>query len=58
MYSWFNQWSYAQVVSTYGSGSFIEEFKRFSGDPKVITTKIENMDAIMQGIKDLFGRGN
>ena len=58
MMRWVNQWSYAQVHSPYGSGSFLDIYKHFADDPRVVTTQIPDKEGIMQSIKDLFGKGN
>lgn len=55
-----NIFCYGQVDSEYGSGQFIKDLQAaFSGDPeeKVITSRIENKDAIMRSIKDFLGKG-
>ncbi|MEK7211098.1 MAG: DUF444 family protein [Patescibacteria group bacterium] len=58
MLPWVNQWSYAQVHSPYGTGSFLDMYDHFAADSRVITTEIPGKEGIMQSIKDLFGRGN
>lgn len=54
-----NMFGYGQVESKYGSGQFLKDLeKTFSGDEKLIMSKIDSRDMIMQSIKDFLGRGH
>lgn len=53
-----NMFCYGQVESEYGSGQFMRDLAaRFPQDQKLITSRIENKDAIPQSIKDFLGKG-
>jgi uncharacterized sporulation protein YeaH/YhbH (DUF444 family) len=53
-----NMFAYGQVESKYGSGQFIKDLeKAFEGDDRVVLSRIENKDKIMQSIKDFLGKG-
>jgi uncharacterized protein len=50
---------YGQVRSAYGSGKFKEDLDQtaISGDERVITSDIANLDGIMDSIRDFLGKG-
>lgn len=53
-----NMFGYGQVESKYGSGQFMKDLeKEFSGDERLVMSKIENRDKIMSSIKDFLGKG-
>jgi uncharacterized protein len=53
-----NVFGYGQVESKYGSGQFLKDLeKAFADDDRLIMSKIENRDRIMQSIKEFLGRG-
>ena len=53
-----NMFCYGQVESRYGSGRFLRELdKIFKGDERLITSQIENKEAILKSIKDFLGKG-
>lgn len=53
-----NVFGYGQVESKYGSGQFLKDLeKAFVNDERLIMSKIENRDRIMQSIKEFLGRG-
>ena len=53
-----NAFFYGQVESKYGSGQFLKDLKKeFGDDDRVITSKIENKDKILDSIKDFLGKG-
>ena len=53
-----NLFGYGQVESKYGSGQFLKDLeKAFVSDDRLIMSKIENRDKIMQSIKEFLGRG-
>jgi uncharacterized protein len=53
-----NMFGYGQVESKYGSGQFLKDLeKAFATDERLVMSKIENRDKIMQSIKDFLGRG-
>jgi sporulation protein YhbH len=53
-----NVFCYGQVESKYGSGQFIKDLeKEFPEDERVITSRIENREAIYTSIKDFLGKG-
>lgn len=55
---WVNMFGYGQVDSKYGSGQFAKDLeKSFQGDEKVIISRIENRDKIINSIKDFLGKG-
>jgi uncharacterized sporulation protein YeaH/YhbH (DUF444 family) len=53
-----NQFSYGQVRSPYGSGSFIHNLKEnFDDEDNLVTSEINNRDQIYDSIKDFLGKG-
>lgn len=53
-----NLFCYGQVESRYGSGQFIKDLlENFKQDEKLISSKIENKDAIHRSLKDFLGKG-
>ncbi len=53
-----NLFCYGQVESPYGSGDYIRELRRLTGDfENLILSEIENKDAIFDSIKDFLGTG-
>lgn len=54
-----NVFCYGQVESRYGSGQFYKDLLEEFGekDNRVILSKIENKDGIIQSIKDFLGKG-
>ncbi len=53
-----NVFCYGQVESKYGSGQFIKDLqKEFAETETVITSRIENKDAIYGSIKEFLGKG-
>jgi sporulation protein YhbH len=53
-----NVFCYGQVESKYGSGQFIKDLeKEFTEDERVITSRIDNREAIYGSIKDFLGKG-
>jgi uncharacterized sporulation protein YeaH/YhbH (DUF444 family) len=53
-----NMFAYGQVESPYGSGQFIKDLKdHFQNDDRVVTSEIEDRDAIVGSIKDFLGKG-
>jgi sporulation protein YhbH len=54
-----NVFCYGQVESRYGSGQFFKDLRESFGedDDKVILSKIENKEGIIQSIKDFLGKG-
>ncbi len=53
-----NQFCYGQVESEYGSGQFIHDLTAHLGtDERVVVSKIEDRDGIMQSIQDFLGKG-
>jgi uncharacterized sporulation protein YeaH/YhbH (DUF444 family) len=53
-----NLFCYGQVESKYGSGQFIKDLQKdFQEDETVVTSRIENREAIYQSIKDFLGKG-
>ena len=53
-----NMFCYGQVESRYGSGQFIKDLKEsFKEKEKLITSKIENKEAIYESIKAFLGKG-
>jgi uncharacterized protein len=53
-----NVFCYGQVKSAYGSGQFKRDLdKGFKDDDRVITSDIQDRDAIMDSIKDFLGKG-
>jgi sporulation protein YhbH len=53
-----NMFAYGQVESPYGSGQFIKDLREHLGeDQRVVTSEIEDKDAIVNSIKDFLGKG-
>lgn len=54
-----NMFCYGQVESRYGSGQFLKDLKSYFQDKekKLVTSKIENKEAIMDSIKEFLGKG-
>jgi sporulation protein YhbH len=53
-----NLFCYGQVESQYGSGQFIKDLnENLTDEDKVITSRIEDKDAIINSIKDFLGTG-
>lgn len=53
-----NMFGYGQVESKYGSGQFLKDLeKAFSAEEKLVMSKIESKDKILQSIKDFLGKG-
>jgi len=53
-----NVFCYGQVDSRYGSGQFLKDLQeRFKEDERIITSRIENKDAIYTSIKEFLGKG-
>jgi len=53
-----NVFCYGQVESEYGSGQFLKDLiEKIKDDDRLITSKIENKDAIIRSIKDFLGKG-
>ncbi len=53
-----NIFCYGQVESKYGSGQFIKDLQKdFADDERLITSRIENREAIYNSIKDFLGKG-
>jgi hypothetical protein len=49
---------YGQVESPYGSGQFVGDLRAaFPDDANVVTTEIENKDAIADAIRAFLGKG-
>jgi sporulation protein YhbH len=54
-----NMFAYGQVESPYGSGQFIKDLREHLGDDaRVLTSEIEDKNAIVNSIKDFLGKGN
>ena len=54
-----NMFCYGQVDSRYGSGQFLKDLEdRFKEDERIITSRIENKEAIYNSIKEFLGKGN
>ncbi len=53
-----NQFCYGQVESRYGSGQFIKDLlESFKEDERLVTSKIENKEAIYRSLKEFLGKG-
>ncbi len=53
-----NLFGYGQVESKYGSGQFLKDLeKAFPEDQRLVISRIENRDKIIQSIKDFLGKG-
>ncbi|MHC4662237.1 MAG: DUF444 family protein [Planctomycetota bacterium] len=54
-----NMFCYGQVKSAYGSGQFLKELRNaFPDEEKLITSEINNREAIFDSIKTFLGKGN
>ena len=53
-----NQFGYGQVESKYGSGHFAKDLEReFPNDDRLVVSKIEGREKILDSIKDFLGKG-
>lgn len=53
-----NQFCYGQVESRYGSGQFIKDLlESFKDEERLVTSKIENKEAIYRSLKEFLGKG-
>lgn len=53
-----NMFGYGQVESKYGSGQFLKDLeKAFPEDDRLVISRIENREKIIQSIKDFLGKG-
>jgi uncharacterized sporulation protein YeaH/YhbH (DUF444 family) len=53
-----NMFGYGQVESKYGSGQFLKDLeKAFPEDERLVISRIENREKIIQSIKDFLGKG-
>jgi uncharacterized sporulation protein YeaH/YhbH (DUF444 family) len=53
-----NMFGYGQVESKYGSGQFLKDLeKAFPEDDRLVMSRIESRDKIIQSIKDFLGKG-
>ncbi|MBI2606987.1 MAG: DUF444 family protein [Deltaproteobacteria bacterium] len=54
-----NMFCYGQVESRYGSGQFYKDLREEFGEDheRIILSKVENKDGIIQSIKDFLGKG-
>jgi len=53
-----NLFCYGQVESRYGSGQFIKDLMEgFQDSEKLITSRIENKEAIYRSLKEFLGKG-
>ncbi len=53
-----NMFGYGQVESKYGSGQFLKDLEReFPNEEKIVLSKIESRDKILNSIKDFLGKG-
>ncbi len=53
-----NMFGYGQVESKYGSGQFLKDLeKAFPADERLVMSRIESRDKIIQSIKDFLGKG-
>lgn len=53
-----NLFCYGQVESRYGSGQFIKDLiEHFREEEKLVTSKIENKEAIHRSLKEFLGKG-
>jgi uncharacterized sporulation protein YeaH/YhbH (DUF444 family) len=53
-----NMFGYGQVESKYGSGQFLKDLEKAFGDEeKLVVSRIESRDRIIQSIKDFLGKG-
>lgn len=53
-----NLFCYGQVDSSWGSGSFMKVLtQNFSSEEKVMTSRIRNMEGVLDSIRDFLGKG-
>ena len=53
-----NMFGYGQVESKYGSGQFMKDLEKAMGDDdRIVLSKIESRDRILDSIKDFLGKG-
>lgn len=53
-----NLFCYGQVESRYGSGQFIKDLREsFTSEEKMVTSKIDDKEAIYKSIKEFLGKG-
>jgi hypothetical protein len=53
-----NLFCYGQVESRYGSGQFIKDLmENFQEEGRLVTSKIENKEAIYRSLKEFLGKG-
>lgn len=53
-----NMFGYGQVESKYGSGQFLKDLeKAFPEDERLVISRIESRERIIQSIKDFLGKG-
>ena len=53
-----NMFGYGQVESKYGSGQFSKDLeKAFPADERIVVSRIENREKIVNSIKDFLGKG-
>jgi uncharacterized protein len=53
-----NMFGYGQVESKYGSGQFLKDLeKSFPEEERLVISRIENRERIIQSIKDFLGKG-
>jgi hypothetical protein len=53
-----NMFAYGQVESPYGSGQFIKDLREhFQSDDRLVTSEIQDRDAIVGSIKEFLGKG-
>lgn len=53
-----NMFGYGQVESKYGSGQFIKDLESdFDQDERIVLSKIESREKILDSIKDFLGKG-
>jgi sporulation protein YhbH len=54
-----NMFGYCQVASAYGSGNFINVLhENLRGQPKVLTSRVNNKDDIYDSLRTFFGKGH
>lgn len=54
-----NMFGYGQVESKYGSGQFLKDLeKEFTNEDRLVLSRIESRDKILNSIKDFLGKGN
>ncbi len=53
-----NMFGYGQVESKYGSGQFLKDLKKeFGDDERMVLSRIEGRDKILDSIKEFLGKG-